>query len=672
MTNRYFNNTQNLLDGTKARAGAVEAEFDSVTAGFDVVQTEIDAKAPLASPALTGSATAVNLAVSGTLTASGTATVPVPAAGDDSTKAAPTQWVRDLMDSLVSNPTLPAQTGYETGDVLTTDGATLTWLRNPLARYDAAITGRASDLTLTNASGSQSVGFTHPRYSVVLPDATTMSGKGAQFALRNTGAASFPVRNASREIVGFVPPHRTCIVTLVSKATAAGVWDLAGGSPFALADYFTLSGASSNLTVIELATGVFFIATSTGTGGGNAVIYDSTTGTWGSSTAVSSSPSAALYWIKLDNTNILQIAETSGANGVSGRVLSISGTTITQNTEATASGDGISGTPTITALSTTLAVALYNTGAVTKARAFSVSGTTVTIGSSVSMVASAQTPQWIEALTATRALVVYHNGTSSLTARTLDVAGTVITANATATVGMTGPVFIEKFTDTGRWLARGLNSGGTQHGFAILSVTGTTCAFTAVTATTNFGSGTTNSDRRCWKLDGSRFLVQAGGSNYCAVVKDNAGAVALGGEVNMTSNVDIVAVGSAFAVAATNNASTAYALTYSISDTTLTRVFGRVLPISGLTLNLPAGAPQITYGLNQSQPMVLYTAEGEVYGEAIVAPCNVPTGVSVFLNASRYSDGNNASKNHALWFDSLNGFFAAEANTVVFYGVSKR
>lgn len=62
------------IDATKPEAGT--ATTASVRANFSAAKSEIEAlqtgKADLASPALTGTATAVNLSVSGTLTASGT------------------------------------------------------------------------------------------------------------------------------------------------------------------------------------------------------------------------------------------------------------------------------------------------------------------------------------------------------------------------------------------------------------------------------------------------------------------------------------------------------------------------------------------------------------------------------------------------------------------------
>jgi hypothetical protein len=60
MPNRYFNNTIDLINNTRARASDVEANFDQVEDGFDTTQAEMDLKAPLASPTFTGTVTLPN------------------------------------------------------------------------------------------------------------------------------------------------------------------------------------------------------------------------------------------------------------------------------------------------------------------------------------------------------------------------------------------------------------------------------------------------------------------------------------------------------------------------------------------------------------------------------------------------------------------------------------
>lgn len=71
MPNPFFNNTNDLLPTTRARASDVEANFSAVGAGFDLVKVELDKKAPLESPAFTNNPT-----------------VPTPALGDTTERIA--------------------------------------------------------------------------------------------------------------------------------------------------------------------------------------------------------------------------------------------------------------------------------------------------------------------------------------------------------------------------------------------------------------------------------------------------------------------------------------------------------------------------------------------------------------------------------------------------------
>lgn len=96
-----------FVKGTLARAADVNARFDEVSTGFDGVKTELDLKAPIASPTFTGTVTVPN----------------PPSLGDDSTKAATTAWVQDIVGS--NSTLLPTQTGKNT--TLRTNGTVASW-----------------------------------------------------------------------------------------------------------------------------------------------------------------------------------------------------------------------------------------------------------------------------------------------------------------------------------------------------------------------------------------------------------------------------------------------------------------------------------------------------------------------------------------------------------------
>lgn len=180
MPNRFFTNLIDLVAGTRARAGDVEANFNQVEQGFDEVASEIDAlvagKADIAGEAYTGThdfsaATAVALpaatniglvssdeiftlnGVTGNLQAQidakvnragdtyagqhnfegATTRVATQPFGTAGTLAASVEFVNNAMFQTI----LPGQLGQEPGSVLTTDGVdTATWQAptSPLGR----------------------------------------------------------------------------------------------------------------------------------------------------------------------------------------------------------------------------------------------------------------------------------------------------------------------------------------------------------------------------------------------------------------------------------------------------------------------------------------------------------------------------------------------------------
>lgn len=131
MSNRFFTNTIDLVAGAKARASEVESNFSAVEVGFDAAQVDIDAKAPIASPALSGMPTA-----------------PTPTLGASTNQIATTAFVQGAIVAGGSVPSpagqdgkalvasggtagwqfvFPTQTG-QTGKVLTTDGNVPSWI----------------------------------------------------------------------------------------------------------------------------------------------------------------------------------------------------------------------------------------------------------------------------------------------------------------------------------------------------------------------------------------------------------------------------------------------------------------------------------------------------------------------------------------------------------------
>lgn len=130
MSNPYYTRLFDVMPGAIIRSDPVEQEFVLIQQGFDGVDIELQAqdadiqtRAPINSPALTG-----------------TPTAPTPPLGDASTRIATTDFV--AQQAFATN--LPGQTGND-GAVLRTDGTNASWARAPLTIVD--VTGTSATAT---------------------------------------------------------------------------------------------------------------------------------------------------------------------------------------------------------------------------------------------------------------------------------------------------------------------------------------------------------------------------------------------------------------------------------------------------------------------------------------------------------------------------------------------
>lgn len=120
MTNPFYTKTGAPAPNTQGRSGPIRDEFALVEAGFDAVDVEVDLKAPIASPAFTG-----------------TPTAPTPASvSDDTTKIATTAFVQDVLGA--SGALLPPQATHS-GKYLGTDGSVAAWTAFPVAWSERVI-----------------------------------------------------------------------------------------------------------------------------------------------------------------------------------------------------------------------------------------------------------------------------------------------------------------------------------------------------------------------------------------------------------------------------------------------------------------------------------------------------------------------------------------------------
>jgi len=140
MTNRFYNSTFNALPLTLIPSAAHNSQYAAVAAGFSALEAEIDAasaalvvslaaKAPLASPVLTG-----------------TPTVPTASPATSTTQAASTAFVQTAIAAV------NAQAAPTTLSVSNADSVALTAGQHDVATYSGAVTWR---LPATPSVGQQ-------------------------------------------------------------------------------------------------------------------------------------------------------------------------------------------------------------------------------------------------------------------------------------------------------------------------------------------------------------------------------------------------------------------------------------------------------------------------------------------------------------------------------------
>ncbi|CAB4159010.1 hypothetical protein UFOVP707_43 [uncultured Caudovirales phage] len=237
MSNPYFNLLpgNRFAPGTKAKAEEVNARLDEIEYGFDLVKVDMDLKAPLASPAFTG-----------------TVIVPSPGAlGDSSSKPATTAWIQSLLGSLAVG--LPVQAGKNS--TLRTNGTSASWgyLEHFHAR-DVKTAGTPAGGCGTNTSQARTL-------NTVIDN--TIAGASLASNLITLPAGSYKVRavaqgyacgghrlaihnvTASQVLLTGPNSHGSVGSFVQSMAIVAGVFTLAVTSQIRL-DHFTASARATD------------------------------------------------------------------------------------------------------------------------------------------------------------------------------------------------------------------------------------------------------------------------------------------------------------------------------------------------------------------------------------------------------------------------------------------
>lgn len=317
-----------------------------------------------------------------------------------------------------------------------------------------AYPGLSADKTLIYSDmGYVSISFTAAGFVVKLPNATTVAKTKASVVVKNTGAFAFLLQDFIGRPLAFVPAYTSITAVTLSTATPEGVWLTPAtiNRNFDGADTaVTGLGSITRSQIIGIGGDKYLAAyrTSGGSGISRVLTLDPKTG--GISLGAEftfHSAGLAIDYIELafaGTDKVVAIYTTNTTANFLGRVLSVSGTTITGGTVATLDVTGTQFYPgQCCNLATDKVLVAYNmydgANAHARAIALSISGTTITAGTAVSLVAtgSNQAPgSSVVKLATDKALSLYLSG-SALIARVLTISGTTITPQASITADAT-------------------------------------------------------------------------------------------------------------------------------------------------------------------------------------------------------------------------------------------
>jgi hypothetical protein len=374
-----------------------------------------------------------------------------------------------------------------TGKFLQTNGTSASWAFAGISQVTTATTAT----TLTSTPTLLQITPASYGVTVTLPDATTCSVGGPLHCIDNRGAYPVRVCNTSGTLKGFVFAGVVSYISLDNNSTAAGVWAISSNE---------LVGASAQLltTNLSIVAAVIDIGSSQeviiGIGPASTncygVVYNRATNTFGAVTLIrTASVAASSVTAVLSGANqVLVCTCVNGSTGFEAVTLSISGTTITVNTAATATlsanmtafADGCG----LIAVGSSFVTSYTVATPAAQIRALSISGTTVTIGSASVLTGTAG---GLIAAAANHVIAV-STATTTLTTTPYLVATSTLSAG-TGTTTTNGTMTLNKLAALGtRWYV-GYNDGGTTAFGGVVSLNTTGNGTTTISTASLLSSG---------------------------------------------------------------------------------------------------------------------------------------------------------------------------------------
>lgn len=467
-------------------------------------------------------------------------------AANSDTKIATQKATKALIAATAFSTALPAQDISSAGKLVTTDGTDASWTAiktvNNISllgagNIDAKVANIVTATTATTLTSTPTLLQITPAgygVAVTLPDATTCAEGGPLHIIDNKGAYPVRVLDSTGVLKAFIYGGVVSHISLIDNSTAAGTWTIENGER---------TGASAQLLTSSLNTIVdggvvaldadreFILGAYTNNLTG--VVYNKATNTFGNVTVIRSvsGVSATFARCVVSGTDQVLIVSTNGGSTAFEAVaVSISGTTITVNTAATATlsanitawGDGC-GVIAIPGAAGSFVVSYTVATPAAQIRAISISGTTVTIGNATvldgtdSLIVAASGDKVIAATTAT----------THLYTKPYTVSGSTLSPG-TGTDTNSGAMGLYKFAPLGSRWAILYNDAGVIKG-GIVSLSGTT---TTISVATLFSSGVLSD---AIIVSGKILALNNQTTNNANILTDTAGTASGGTAITLSA-----------------------------------------------------------------------------------------------------------------------------------------
>lgn len=476
----------------------------------------------------------------GTVTANdpgtGAFSMSVLAAGDVTGSGTYTDWIIGIAGE---GTALPATSVPDAGKVV---GVTSGGVYGLLAsRGGGAGTTAPFATVAAAATGIQTVTTTAHGQWIKLPAGTDYDPGIGILTIRNAGAFDLGVRDNAGGYLGFVRGNESAQLDLIDDTTAAGVWTARGLEMVGTVTSTVLAHGLSSPTgmcvreVIELDADRELLILCNGTAT-QAIVWDNATGAFGNLATVRTHDGALKVRATKSAANQALVVSSNSTTGLEAVTLTISGTSITVNTPATATlsaaaipGQSLSPWGDLIPIAGQGFVFSYcRSSSVAAVRALTITGTAVAIGAESVLTGNGAAYSVLPLFdNGSSRFVVFGQNTAALVCTVFTVSGTTLTpgSNVSMAGGGQGEAFIVTKLSTGRYAAIGQAAGASFNG-GIFTIIGT-----VPTVSTVAFSGSAGGFVGAWKNMGSSVLFAANlssGQLYINALNDVSGVATAG------------------------------------------------------------------------------------------------------------------------------------------------